>query len=518
MINEVRDLELYKCIIKSVKTTYGQIYIDHQLNNTNITDDISALKSKLLYIQDWHRNTYTRNKIISLLLDAQQYKASIDWFYEEKSTDFSERIKHHIFSTPFSLLNTQLILNSMCYYKIFMPVMSLSMFSLQYAIPCYYTNIPLTTTIKMNYNTQFTFCKGLLMLVTLNQKKLKHLVDAAAHIMVIGLIALQIHSLYMSVKDCYENVTLYEEFRNHDQNIRQFIEISQRIQQIDYELHSDTFKKEGYITNSWGNSIWRYLNRNDYEEQIRKAEIYIGKIDFMVNSWNLLINEGWGYPEFISSDKPFIEIVDMFHPLIKKKDRVKNNLQMQSNLIVTGPNAAGKSTFMKNIGICVYLSQAFLISPCTSILLTPFAKIFTYMNIIDQINKESLFEAEINRCFAHYRLIEHTYKNKFTLTLFDELFTGTNYQEGLRGSEQICKMFGKFPTTLFCLTTHYTKLSKLQKAQPKRFTNMKMEATVTKNNNKIDIQFPYIISKGISKQFIAIDLLKKKGLWIDAKL
>ena len=138
------------------------------------------------------------------------------------------------------------------------------------------------------------------------------------------------------------------------------------------------------------------------------------------------------------------------------------------------------------------------------------------MNIVDQINKESLFEAEINRCFSHYRLMEQTYKNKFVLTLFDELFTGTNYKEGLRGSRHVCNLFSNFNTSLFCLTTHYTKLSKLEKKFPTKFMNYKMEANVKKNKNNIDIQFPYIITRGVSQQFIAIDLLKQKGLWLDS--
>lgn len=516
MTNEVDDLELYKCIQKSVKTVYGPIYIHNQLQYNDINDDIRILKDSLLYIQDWHKDTQTRNTVISLLKEADTYKSSIDWFYEEKSKDFAERIKHHIFDKPFELLNTQFVLNSLCYYKIFMPVMSLGLFSVQYAIPYYYANISLMQTVKINYQTQYSFCKGLLILVTFNKKYWQHLVDVGAHIMVISIIALQMHSLFMSAKDCYDNVTLYEEFFFHNKNIYRFMDIAHTIKLIDYNLHKDLVVKRENMINTWGNSIWQYLNRGECEKSIRQAEIYLGKIDFMINSRDLILQDDWGYPEFAVNDNPYIQINGMFHPMINHQFRVKNNLTMQSNLIITGPNAAGKSTFMKNIGVCVYLSQVFLISPCTSIILTPFTKIFTYMNIVDQINKESLFEAEINRCFSHYRLMEQTYKNKFVLTLFDELFTGTNYKEGLRGSRHVCNLFSNFNTSLFCLTTHYTKLSKLEKKFPTKFMNYKMEANVKKNKNNIDIQFPYIITRGVSQQFIAIDLLKQKGLWLDS--
>ena len=73
-----------------------------------------------------------------------------------------------------------------------------------------------------------------------------------------------------------------------------------------------------------------------------------------------------------------------------------------NNVVITGPNAAGKSTFIKALSLSILFSQTICIVPASNFVLTPFTLINTYLNIPDCKGKESLFEAEMNRVFRHF--------------------------------------------------------------------------------------------------------------------
>ena len=93
----------------------------------------------------------------------------------------------------------------------------------------------------------------------------------------------------------------------------------------------------------------------------------------------------------------------MFHGILKtnidESKIVKNDiiLDNKNNILITGPNAGGKSTFIKSIAINILLSQTICLSYCDKIELTPYYYIASQMNIVDNKGYESLFEAEMNR-------------------------------------------------------------------------------------------------------------------------
>jgi DNA mismatch repair ATPase MutS len=219
------------------------------------------------------------------------------------------------------------------------------------------------------------------------------------------------------------------------------------------------------------------------------------------NQYNLV------YSEYKKLTKPLINITGLQHPNID--NIVKNDiiLDPNNNLIITGPNAGGKSTFIKSIAINIILSQTLCVAFCDKIELTPFYYISSQMNIVDNKGSESLFEAEMNRIVSNVNIISECNKNnKFSILFLDELFNSTNVVEGICGSYSICKKLSEMTNNITLLTTHYTYLYKLKKT--KRFKNYKMNAIVTNNN----ITFPYKLCKGYSKQFVALELLKNNSL------
>ena len=99
-------------------------------------------------------------------------------------------------------------------------------------------------------------------------------------------------------------------------------------------------------------------------------------------------------------------------------------------------------------------------------------------------------------------------KKQFSFIVLDEIFSSTNYVEGFSGAYSILKNLCKYKNTLFIVTTHYTDLNILEKDTKKRIMNYKFSVDYDKANN---IQFNYQLEKGVSYQYIALDLLKNNG-------
>jgi len=178
-----------------------------------------------------------------------------------------------------------------------------------------------------------------------------------------------------------------------------------------------------------------------------------------------------------------------------------------NNILITGPNASGKSTFIKSVVLGVLMAQTISIAPTSEMELTPFKLLNTYLNIPDVKGRESLFEAEMYRARDHINMVyklSHDDK-EFSLVVMDEIFNSTNYEEGVAGAYIIGKELGKIKNSLTLITTHFNYLTKLSKTN--NYINYKFE--VEKVNDQIIKS--YKMSEGISKQYLALDMLEKNG-------
>lgn len=100
----------------------------------------------------------------------------------------------------------------------------------------------------------------------------------------------------------------------------------------------------------------------------------------------------------------------------------------------------------------------------------------------------------------------------------DEIFNSTNPVEGISGAYAVAKKLTTFPMLRCFITTHYTYLTKLQKAShstnpPVRFVNMRMDAKTDLGAS--EIRYSYRLQPGVSRQYIALELLRKNGFDLD---
>jgi DNA mismatch repair protein MutS len=273
-------------------------------------------------------------------------------------------------------------------------------------------------------------------------------------------------------------------------------------------------KSPGLISNK-GKILYTYKKFKLNKDNISSIFHYTGTIDLILSIENILSNSSienpYCFSKFLNNKEPKLLIKNIWHPYLNKEEVpniVKNSIDIKNNILITGPNAAGKSTFIKSVIINIILSQTLAISSSEKFEITPFNMIETYLHIPDSKGSSSLFEAEMFRSKDYIEKINSMESNKFSFIVLDEIFSSTNYVEGFSGAYAILKKISSFRNTLSITTTHYSDLEMLEKDTKGRIKNYKFEVDHNINN---DIVFNYILKEGTSRQYIALELLKKNG-------
>ncbi|MDQ5940974.1 MAG: mismatch repair protein MutS, partial [Candidatus Dependentiae bacterium] len=212
---------------------------------------------------------------------------------------------------------------------------------------------------------------------------------------------------------------------------------------------------------------------------------------------------------------PVINATDFHHPVVNEKVVVTNSIAIGNNnnprsIMISGVNAGGKSTHMKAVALCCIFGQVFGVAPARSFSFTPFHTINTHLNITDDVSKQqSLFRAEITRAQELLDTVNALPSNQFSVTILDEICTGTEYLEGQALAHAIAKKLGMYPNSVLLLASHFPGLTTLAKDRKDLYKNMKV--VVEKDENG-EFVYPYGLYEGSTTQQIAPDLLEKVGL------
>lgn len=148
-------------------------------------------------------------------------------------------------------------------------------------------------------------------------------------------------------------------------------------------------------------------------------------------------------------------IQEMFHPLLK--DAVKNNFEIDNNIgLITGANMSGKSTFLKTIGLCVYLAHLGLPIPAVAGQIPFFEHIAIQINHSDDLKNG--FSHFMNEIVNLKNVVEIAESGKRCFAIFDELFKGTNHEDALAISRTTLNGLQQFKNSLFFISTHLHEL------------------------------------------------------------
>lgn len=198
------------------------------------------------------------------------------------------------------------------------------------------------------------------------------------------------------------------------------------------------------------------------------------------------------------------QIHDQFYP--SGEECIKNDLNLDKNIVLTGPNASGKTTLLKSTAINVIFTQQFGIGFYKSCKIQPYHNIHSYLNIPDTSGRDSLFQAESRRCKDILDSIAENGMESRHFCIFDELYSGTNPREATKTAFAFMKYISSFKNVDLILTTHYVSIcKKLERVFPSRITNYQMEVLEVEHVE----ENTYKIIEGISTREGAIKILKE---------
>lgn len=207
------------------------------------------------------------------------------------------------------------------------------------------------------------------------------------------------------------------------------------------------------------------------------------------------------------------ELRGMWHPAVRRPVRNPVALGLpgaRRGMIITGCNAAGKSTYIKGLVLNVLLAQSCHLCFAGAARLVPYRYVNTLINVPDLRNKESLFEAEMNRCRANLDRVARRPGDP-ALMVMDEIFSSTNPLEGICGAYAIARELARHAGSHVVFTTHYTFLTRLE-ADTDSFANFRFPlARASPRHPDAPPAFTYRLARGVSTDFMAIELLRSNG-------
>ncbi len=212
------------------------------------------------------------------------------------------------------------------------------------------------------------------------------------------------------------------------------------------------------------------------------------------------------FPEVINTEKPIFEIEGLYHLFLKGP--IPNDLAYEPGkhfLFLTGPNMAGKTTFLKSCGIAIYLAQLGMGVPATKMKISPFNALFSSLNTTDNLSiGYSYFYSEVMRV---RKAAETLQREKKVFMILDELFKGTNIKDAFDGSMLVISGLLKWNTSMFILASHLTELSKMIDEKPSVFFRY-FESSVVDGRPV----FSYKIHNGKSDERLGLIILQNEKI------
>ena len=221
---------------------------------------------------------------------------------------------------------------------------------------------------------------------------------------------------------------------------------------------------------------------------------------------------------FNHPDYAYPEIADTYfemkgkalgHPLIHRNQCVRNDLLIEKNpyfLIVTGANMAGKSTYLRTVGVNFLLACTGLPVFAESLTVYP-AHLVTSLRTADSLTaNESYFFAELKRLKM---MIDRLNEGEELFIILDEILKGTNSEDKQKGSLALMKQLIT-KNTCGIIATHDLLLGSLAQEFPDNIKNYRFEADMTGD----ELTFSYRLREGIAQNMNACFLMEKMGITI----
>lgn len=262
---------------------------------------------------------------------------------------------------------------------------------------------------------------------------------------------------------------------------------------------------------AWSMGFWKILRTDQvfrlYEKQaMERLMRLIYEVDALVSMADATRKHGFVMPE-IANGPLALQAEGIVHPLIA--DPVANPAALDQDrrlLFLTGPNMAGKTTYLRACAIAIYLAHLGMGVPASSFRFVPAERLFSSITLADNLRiGVSYFRAEGLRVKAIAQAVADGYR---VIALMDEPFKGTNVKDALDASRTILESFANKAGSLFMFSSHLIELCDQMKAID-RIDCRHFEAGEYAGR----LRFDFILRPGVSSQRLGMRVLKEEGIF-----
>lgn len=248
---------------------------------------------------------------------------------------------------------------------------------------------------------------------------------------------------------------------------------------------------------------WKHRNKELVADWFHSLGHWEALNSFATLAFN---HPGWTFPE-LKAEHFYIEGTAIGHPLIRASKRVDNFIAIDKSgelMLVTGSNMAGKSTYLRSIGINVILAMAGAPVCATRFCLSP-VQIISSMRIADNLEEStSTFYAELKKLKT---VIDKVNDKEKVFILLDEILRGTNSLDRHTGSVALIKQLIKHDAAGI-IATHDIELAKMANDYPTHILNYHFDVQVSND----ELYFDYKLKEGICSSLNASILMRKIGI------
>jgi DNA mismatch repair protein MutS len=249
--------------------------------------------------------------------------------------------------------------------------------------------------------------------------------------------------------------------------------------------------------------LFRFRHRDTIQRLLR--QIY--HLDVYLSVGRVATERKFVFPLALRPDKPVVILEGVYHPQVPKA--VGNTLRItpDSNVIfLTGANMAGKSTFMKSLGIALFLAHMGFPVPATRMEFAVLDGIYTTINLPDNLGMgASHFYAEVLRV---KKMAHELSQSRRLFIIFDELFRGTNVKDAYEATIAITSAFAQKRRSLFIISTHIIEAGDVLK---EKWDNISFKYLPTRMNGNTPV-YTYTLETGITADRHGMIIISNEGI------
>jgi len=257
-----------------------------------------------------------------------------------------------------------------------------------------------------------------------------------------------------------------------------------------------------------------YLETSHYDNLFRKTEIValkdvlkaVYELDVYIAVSKAIDDHGFCFPEYVASNQPYVDITGLHHPCIKNAVRNDVLIQQDKNVcFLTGANMAGKSSYLKALGLAVYLAHIGFPVPAGAMKTSVFKGLITTINLSDNISSGySHYFSEVKRL---KKVAEKIAGQDNLFIIFDELFRGTNVKDAYDASLATITALSKIKNSVFLISTHIVEIA----VDLKSIENISFKYFGSKIDDGKPV-FDFKLKDGVSSETLGYFIFKSEGI------